>query len=232
MKLDLNDLSSVRQFAQEFKKKYQNLHILINNAGIMMLPNRETTKDGIEKQFGVNHIGHFLLTNLLLDVMKKSTPARIINVSSNGHLLFGHMNFEDLQSTKSYASIGAYGQSKLANVMFTRELNKRLESKGIKSVSLHPGAVSTELARHVLEAWYMKIVFALSTPLRYYMFKNALQGAQTSIYCAVSGFDELKGGEYYADCKPNKMNKEARNNEFANKLWEVSEELVGQKFDV
>jgi len=142
------------------------------------------------------------------------------------------MNFDDINSTKSYSPQGAYGNSKLANVLFSRELNKRLESKGIKSVSLHPGVVLTEIWRHAEETWYLKIALALSSPLRYYMSKNALQGAQTSIYCAVCDFDELKGGEYYADCKPDKMNKEARNDEFANKLWEVSEELVGQKFNV
>jgi len=231
IQLDLNDLNSVRQFAKNFKSKYQNLHILINNAGIMMTPLRETTADGFEKQFGVNHLGHFLLTNLLMDVLIKSSPSRIINLSSRAHRR-GHIDFDNLQLTESYGPMKSYSQSKLANILFTKELNKRLESKGVKAVSVHPGVVRTELTRYILGKWYHKVAYALLTPLALYILKNSAQGAQTSLYCALCDFDELKGGEYYIDCKPAYSIPESKNAEVAKKLWEVSENLVGQKFNI
>jgi len=232
IKLDLNDLSSVREFVKEFKSKYQNLNILINNAGIMMLPERQTTKDGFEKQIGVNHIGHFLLTNLLTDLLIKSAPSRVINLSSLGHNSTDKINFDDLQSTKNYGHINAYGQSKLANILFAREFNKRFESKGVKAVSLHPGVVDTELARYALEKWYYKLAFFVMAPVRWYTIKTPAQGAQTSLYCALCNFDELIGGQYYSDCKPSSnASAVSKNPEVAKKLWEVSEDLVGQKFN-
>ncbi|XP_043930002.1 retinol dehydrogenase 12-like isoform X2 [Protopterus annectens] len=129
-KLDLADSSSVKQFAEKILKEEQHLHILINNAGVMMCPYSKTV-DGFEMQFGVNHLGHFLLTFLLLDLIKRSAPARIVNVSSLAHL-FGRINFSDLQSEKNYDSGRAYCQSKLANVLFTRELARRLEETVIQ----------------------------------------------------------------------------------------------------
>lgn len=121
-----------------FKKCETQLHILINNAGVMAIPERQITKDGFEMQIGTNHLGHFLLTNLLLDTIKASAPARIINVSSLAHT-FGKINCDDIQSEKSYARWTAYGQSKLANILFSRELAKRLKGTNVNVNSLHPG---------------------------------------------------------------------------------------------
>ncbi|XP_041563203.1 retinol dehydrogenase 13-like isoform X3 [Drosophila elegans] len=144
--LDLSSLESVRQFVAGFKKEQDKLHVLVNNAGVMRCP-KMLTKDGFEMQLGVNHIGHFLLTNLLLDVLKKSAPSRIVVLSSLAHTR-GAINLADLNSEKSYDEGLAYSQSKLANVLFTRELAKRLEGSGVTVNALHPGVVDTELARN------------------------------------------------------------------------------------
>ena len=231
IRLDLADLNSISNFAETFKKKYEKLHILINNAGVMMIPKKQTTMQGFEMQFGVNHIGHFFLTSLLMDYLKKSAPSRIINLSSlaNKH---GHINFDDLLSEKRYNLFEAYSQSKLANVLFSRELNKRLEGTNVKAVSVHPGAVRTELDRYVTEGWFVKIVFTLFTPLIYYMYKNPLQGAQTSIYCAICDDSKLQGGEYYADCEVTKCNPEGKDDQIAKRLWEKTEDLIHVKFNI
>lgn len=145
LQLDLASLESIREFSKKFHELESKLHILINNAGVMAIP-KALTKDGFEMQIGVNHLGHFLLTNLLLDMIKKSAPARIINVSSQAHIM-GGIKKEDFNSEKSYSKWRVYGQSKTANILFTRELARRLEKDGITANSLHPGAVNTELQR-------------------------------------------------------------------------------------
>ena len=152
MQLDLADLRNVRDFAASFKQKYQNLHVLINNAGVMNLPKLEKSKDGFEMQFATNHLGHFLLTNLLLDVLKASQPSRIICVSSCYHYVAmskkGYIDFDDIHFQKrKYDGWTAYAQSKLANVLHARELAKRLEGTGVTAVSLHPGSVLSTVRR-------------------------------------------------------------------------------------
>uniref|UniRef100_A0A0K8U2X9 Retinol dehydrogenase 13 n=2 Tax=Bactrocera latifrons TaxID=174628 RepID=A0A0K8U2X9_BACLA len=146
-KCDLASMDSIRKFVESFKKEQVKLDILINNAGVMRCP-RSLTKDGFEMQLGVNHMGHFLLTNLLLDLLKKSAPSRIVTVSSLAHTR-GEINIADLNSDKSYDPGRAYNQSKLANILFTRELAKRLEGTGVSANALHPGVVDTELFRHM-----------------------------------------------------------------------------------
>ncbi|XP_013412742.1 retinol dehydrogenase 12 [Lingula anatina] len=223
--LDLASLKSVRKCADEILKSEDKINILINNAGVMMCPYTKT-EDGFEMQFGTNHLGHFLFTHLLLDRIKTSAPSRIVNVSSVAHS-FGKMNFEDLMSEKKYNSITAYGQSKLANILFTRELARKLEGTGVTVYALHPGAVKTELARHtVFDSQIFKFLFF---PLIWLLWKNSWQGAQTSIYCAVA--EELEGisGKYYSDCAEKKTSRLAQNDDDARKLWEISEKLVGMK---
>ncbi|XP_059505207.1 retinol dehydrogenase 12 isoform X2 [Stegostoma tigrinum] len=175
--LDLANTESVHQFAENVIKEEKLISILINNAGVMMCPYTKTT-DGFEMQFGVNHLGHFLLTYLLLDLMKRSAPARIINVSSFAHV-FGRINFKDLQSEESYDEGLAYCQSKLANVLFTRELAKRLKGTKVTVNSVHPGCVKSELNRH-------SFVMSLAWKILTFLIKTPKQGAQTSIYCAVA----------------------------------------------
>lgn len=145
--LDLSSLESIRQFSNNFLNEEKKLDILINNAGIMNCP-KSLTKDGFEMQIGVNHIGHFLLTNLLLDVLKKSTPSRIVVVSSCAYLK-GKIKKDDLNSENSYSPLDAYCQSKLANILFTTHLSKKLMGSGVTCNALHPGVVRTELGRHI-----------------------------------------------------------------------------------
>lgn len=144
---DLASYDSIKQFVHTFKNEQKRLDILINNGGVMRCP-KGVTKEGIETQLGVNHVGHFLLTNLLLDLLKSSSPSRIINVSSLAHTR-GEINVTDLNSEKSYDPSKAYSQSKLANILFTRELAKRLEGTKVTVNALHPGVVDTELMRHM-----------------------------------------------------------------------------------
>eukprot|EP01027_Heterolobosea_sp_BB2_P012779 GEZU01018485.1.p1 GENE.GEZU01018485.1~~GEZU01018485.1.p1 ORF type:complete len:324 (+),score=116.27 GEZU01018485.1:28-972(+) len=218
MQLDLADMASIRQFAADFRAKKLPLNILINNAGVMFCPYSKT-KDGFEMQFGVNHLGHFLLTNLLLDLLK-ANKGRIVNVSSIGHSFapLGGINFDDINSEKSYNAYIAYGQSKMANIMFTRELQRRLGSSGCIATSLHPGNVATELTRHMRLA----MIFY---PIAKHFLKTPIQGAQTSIYCAIA--PDVKPGAYYADCKEAKVLRSvALDDAKQKKLWELSERLV------
>mmetsp|Transcript_22955 Transcript_22955/g.19916 ORF Transcript_22955/g.19916 Transcript_22955/m.19916 type:complete len:281 (+) Transcript_22955:56-898(+) len=171
MFLDLSNLKSVMYFAEAFKAKYSQLNMLINNAGIMRLPIRKFTRDGYEMQFGVNHLGHFYLTNLLTDLLKKSAPSRVINVSSLAHTR-GSMNFEDINLEKCYEAGPAYAQSKLANVLFTKEYAKLHKDDNIKAVALHPGVVRTELARHMMTGSF-KFTVNFFRPLFWYVTKNS-----------------------------------------------------------
>uniref|UniRef100_A0A8C6SYR2 Retinol dehydrogenase 12, like n=1 Tax=Neogobius melanostomus TaxID=47308 RepID=A0A8C6SYR2_9GOBI len=213
MKLDLSDTKSIREFADNINKE-EKLNILLNNAGVMVCPYGKTA-DGFEMQIGVNHMGHFLLTYLLLDLIKKSAPARIINVSSVAHR-FGSINLEDINSEKSYDKNGAYAQSKLANVLFTRSLAKRLEGTGVTAYSLHPGVVQTDLCRHLNGP--QKFVMKVISPFT----KSSTQGAQTSIYCAVEPSLDKESGGYYSDCAPAKCSAKAQDDDMAQRLWELS----------
>ncbi len=147
MELDLASLESVRGFCALVLDSEAQIDILVNNAGVMACPPTKTV-DGFEMQFGVNHLGHFLLTNLLLDRLKQAPSARIVNVSSSAHKR-GKINFDDINSTKNYSPWGAYSQSKLANILFTRSLTKRLEGTNVTANALHPGVIKTELGRHI-----------------------------------------------------------------------------------
>ena len=219
--IDLASLESVRTFSDKILNSEPRLDILINNAGVMGCPYQKT-EDGFEMQFGVNHLGHFLLTLLLLDRLKRSQPSRIINVSSSAHRMgSGKINFDDIHFEKSYSSWGAYFNSKLANVLFTRELSRRLEGTHVTVNALHPGAVTTELQRHSF------LSSALFSPLLWYTFKTAEQGAQTSIHCAVSEEMEGVSGKYLKDCAIVEPSKGAQDDEAAKKLWDLSMKLVG-----
>lgn len=220
--LDLADTCSIRAFAQKFLREVNQLHILINNAGVMMCPYTKTV-DGFEMHIGVNHLGHFLLTSLLIGLLKRSAPARIVVVSSLAHN-FGWIRFHDLHSQGSYNSGLAYCQSKLANVLFTRELARRLQGSNVTVNSVHPGTVNSDLTRH---STLMMIVFTVCS-----MFlKTPREGAQTSIYCAVA--DELQSisGKHFSDCAPAFVAPQGRSEETARRLWDASCELLGVAWD-
>ena len=185
------------------------------------------TKDGFETQFGVNHLGHFYLTMLLLDRIKECAPSRIVNVSSVAYRIGGEINFDDIMGKKSYREYKAYSQSKLANVLFTRELARRLEGTGVTTYVLHPGAVRTELQRHAYKWPIVGYVFMILYPLLRITWKSPSQGAQTSIYCAVA--EELEGisGKYHEDCAETKLIPRGEDDAVAKKLWEISEQYTG-----
>ncbi|XP_035676518.1 uncharacterized protein LOC118415774 [Branchiostoma floridae] len=197
-KMDLASLKSVREFALKVNARESRLDILINNAGIMACPQWKT-EDGFEMQFGTNHLGHFLLTNLLLDKLKKSAPSRVVNVSSGAHEQ-GAINFDDINLERTYTPWGAYGQSKLANVLFTKELDRKLKDSGVTTYSLHPGVINTELSRNMDAAfgWGFTLLSpVLSAAVRLFG-KSVQQGAQTTIHCAVTEGLEGFSGQYFA----------------------------------
>ncbi|MCK4896375.1 MAG: SDR family NAD(P)-dependent oxidoreductase [Candidatus Heimdallarchaeota archaeon] len=229
IQLDLADLSSVKKFVEEFNKNYQSLDLLLNNAGVMMVPYQKTT-DGFEMQLGTNHLGHFALTGLLLDKLLKSDNSRIVNMSSSAHL-YGKMDFEDLQWEQSYNKVGAYGRSKLANLLFTYELNRKLEKTGNKTISAaaHPGWTRTNLQRHAGALKLMNPLFGM----------KPLKGVLSMLYAATD--DDVEGGNYYGPGGVTSMtgypkkiqsNKKSYNLEDAKKLWEISEKLTGVKFNI
>ena len=197
------------------------LNILVLNAGVMACP-RSLTQDGFETQIGVNHLGHFLLTNLLLDLVKASAPSRIVVVSSSGHK-FHDIDKEDFMNEKSYGKIKAYSQSKLANVLFARELSKRLIGTQVTVNSLHPGVVKTELGRYIHPA--------IRTVMQAFKFfhKTPVEGASTQIRLAVDPELENVTGKYFAECEETTPSPAAQNDETAKWLWETSEELTKLK---
>ncbi|XP_037037854.1 retinol dehydrogenase 13-like [Bradysia coprophila] len=214
-KLDLGSLESVRNFVKEFLEEEDRLDILINNAGVMNLPRWET-EDGFEMQLGVNHMGHFLLTNLLLDTLKASAPSRIVVVASRAYLI-GVIRKDDLNSKKSYNKYKAYFQSKLANVLFAKELSKRLEGTRVTCNSLHPGVVQTELMR------YQSIVSKLMIPFRIFQ-KSPKSGAQTQLMVALDPDLEKVSGKYFDNCKMKEEGNAAKDDETAKWLWNTSVE--------
>uniref|UniRef100_A0A3P8RPP6 Uncharacterized protein n=1 Tax=Amphiprion percula TaxID=161767 RepID=A0A3P8RPP6_AMPPE len=222
-KLDLASLQSVRDLVKDVQENEARLDILINNAGIMMCPKWET-EDSFEMQFGVNHLGHFLLTNCLLDMLKKSAPSRIVVVASRAHQT-GRIHFDDINLDKSYSPGKSYSQSKLANILFCRELAARLQGTGVTVYSLHPGVIHTELGRHFLSTlamWKKMIVMPFSL-----LVKRPWEGAQTTIYCAVDESQANVSGLYYSDCAPKEPAPQALDDAAAKKLWDLSASMVG-----
>ncbi|XP_069019314.1 retinol dehydrogenase 13-like [Embiotoca jacksoni] len=222
-KLDLASLQSVRQLAKDIQASEERLDVLINNAGVMSCPKWQT-EDGFEMQFGVNHLGHFLLTNCLLDLLKKSAPSRIVNVSSLAHER-GYIYFNDINQDKDYHPWKSYSQSKLANVLFTKELANRMQGTRVTTYSLHPGVIRTELGRHL---WSMIPLWkrVVSTPFMF-LIKTPAEGAQTSIYCAVEENLQNESGLYYSDCAPKTAAPQGLDDEAAKKLWDLSASMVG-----
>ena len=227
--LDLSSLDSVRAFAESFLDENERLDLLINNAGVMMPP-ASRTADGFELQFGTNHLGHFALTGLLLPLLVETEGSRVVNVSSAAHK-WGSIDFGDLQwETRPYKKAASYGQSKLANLLFTYELQRRLEEAGASTIATaaHPGWTGTDLQRHAG-------LFRLLNPL---FAMKPWQGALPTLYAAVA--DEARGGEYFGPDGVMEMrgwpkrvhsNEESRDETVARQLWDVSEELTGVRFE-
>ncbi|KAK6181592.1 hypothetical protein SNE40_009416 [Patella caerulea] len=219
--LDLASLQSVRTFCEEINREEKQLDILINNAGVFQCPFSKTV-DGFEMQMGVNHFGHFLLTNLLLDLLQKSTSSRIVVVSSALHKR-GNINFDDINSDKEYSRSKAYADSKLANIFFAQELSQRLKSSSVNVYCVHPGMVWTNLGRHVISP----VVRWLVSPLASLLIKSSHEGAQTIIYCSIDPELNNETGLYYGNCKTESWTPTAQNVIAAKKLWDLSESLTG-----
>lgn len=245
--LDLDDLSSVKAFPDSLglligSLGLKGIDVLLNNAGVMAIPKRELTVDGYEKTFQSNHLGHFVLTAGLFPYLNRD-KATVINVSSEAYQIArGGLDFSNLNGERSYGAWTSYGQSKLANILFTQELQRRAEMTGnsswLSAVTLHPGAVSTDLGRYLIgeERWreFKKNAPALVESL----VRNALsvvtktvqQGASTQVFLAAGAGGDLQPGAYYEDCKVKSLESFATNTVDAMKLWEKSEELGGVSF--
>jgi NAD(P)-dependent dehydrogenase (short-subunit alcohol dehydrogenase family) len=227
-RLDLGSLASVRDAADELKSKYGTIDLLINNAGVMTPP-KQTTADGFELQFGTNHLGHFALTGLLLDRLLPVPGSRVVTVSSVGHRFARAIRFEDLQWERDYNRIVAYGQSKLANLMFTYELQRRLTGQRTTALAAHPGGSDTELARHLPRAFQLAAL-----PVARALFQTAAMGALPTLraatdpgalggqYYGPDGFAEQKGHPKVVTSTEYSYDIEAQR-----RLWAVSEELTG-----
>jgi NAD(P)-dependent dehydrogenase (short-subunit alcohol dehydrogenase family) len=216
MLCDLSSQNSIRQFARTFIQQRDRLDVLINNAGVV-LRQRSMTEDGLESTFAINHLGYFLVTNLLLDLLKKSAPSRIVSVSSTAHK-FAKLDINAWPTGRDYSGFGAYANSKLANVLFTYELARRLNGTSVTANCLHPGAVGTNLFRGLPKFVQTLIKLAAISPGR---------GAATSIFLASS--PEVQGvtGKYFARRRQQQSSEASRNEEAARELWELSAELTG-----
>ncbi|MEU8235746.1 SDR family NAD(P)-dependent oxidoreductase [Actinoplanes sp. NPDC048967] len=232
--LDLTSLESVRAAAAGLRATHPRIDLLINNAGVMYTP-RQTTRDGFELQFGTNHLGHFALTGLVLDLLLPVPGSRVVTVSSTGHRIRAAIHFDDLQWERSYARIGAYGQSKLANLMFTYELQRRLAAHGTTvAVAAHPGISNTELVRNVPAALRRPVTWL--APL---LSQPATAGALPTLRAATD--PSVLGGQYYgpdglagARGYPELVTSSAESYDPAlqQRLWAVSEDLTGVRFPV
>jgi len=198
--------------------------ILINNAGIAFEP-RTVTVDGYENVFQSNYLGHFLLTILLLDVLKKSAPCRVINVSSLAYSFTRTINFDDINLERNYNTLTSYNQSKLAQVISTLELSRLLEGTGVSVFSLHPGAVKTNIIKPK-SVCSVAFVIKLVSPITQFFLKDAVEGAQTSIYCAVEEGLEKQSGGYFADCEEKRLRDHARDIVAAKRLWDMSFDML------
>jgi len=225
--LDLGSLESVRAAADNLRTKYDRIDLLINNAGVMYPP-KETTKDGFALQFGTNHLGHFAFTGLLLDRLLPVPGSRVVTVSSIGHRIKAAIHFDDLQWERSYSRVGAYGQSKLANLLFTYELQRRLTGERTTALAAHPGGSDTELIRHLPR------VMQVAVPLLRPLFQDAAAGALPTLRAATDpgalggqyfGPDGLGGTRGYPKVVPS--SDQSHDTDLQRRLWAVSEELTG-----
>ena len=217
---DLSSQKEVKSAAKEYLKMNRPLDILINNAGLINLKRRETI-DGFEETFAVNHLAYFSLTNLLIDKLKESESARIINISSGAHQFVKRMNFDDIQSEKNYKPFKVYSYSKLANILFTRKLSEILKDDNITVNCLHPGVVATGFASQN-DSKFQKFLFKLSKPF----MRSSNKGAETSIYLSSSDDVSDVSGKYFYNSKISKISSGASNEEDAERLWRISMELT------
>jgi NAD(P)-dependent dehydrogenase (short-subunit alcohol dehydrogenase family) len=240
LQCNLANLDSVRACAKALGDRVGKIDVLMNNAGVMAVPERMTTDDGFEMQLGINHLGHFALTTELFELLKKAPAARVINVSSTAHLL-GKLNRDDLMLANegAYAPWQAYGNSKLSNILFTRGMASKLQAAGssITALTCHPGGCRTELGRYIIDPatipkYVQPLLGAVLSPALYFT-KSSEQGAQTQIYLSASTkVSNANTGMYYDNSKPADTSGEAKDPAQAMWLWDQSEKLIGKKFNI
>jgi NAD(P)-dependent dehydrogenase (short-subunit alcohol dehydrogenase family) len=220
--LDLASFASIRRFARESVPRLGGVDVLVNNAGVVQLE-RTVTEDGFETTFGVNHLGHFLLTTLLLDQLRARAPARVVVVSSMAHRSArAGLDFDDLEGELAYSPLGAYNRSKLANLYFTRELARRLAGDGVTVNAVHPGFVASRLGRDGDGGALGDVVMTLARPFAI----SPARGARTSVYLASSDAVADVTGKYFVRCRERRPARIATDDDAARQLWSVSEELV------
>lgn len=237
-RLELDKPASVRAFAQNWLATHDWLNLLINNAGVMACPLTRTA-EGWEMQFATNHLGHFLLTGLLAPALVAGAPARVVNLSSGGHN-FAPVDFDDIHfNERDYDKFVSYGQSKTANILFTIELDKRLQDRGVRAIAVHPGVIQTDLGRHMTDADIEALIGNRGAAL---ILKEIPAGAATSVWAAVAPELEGVGGQYALDCHlvdPANTDPDAdtwatwaQGEALSQRLWQVSEEILGETFDI
>lgn len=216
---DLSSQASIHQMAEEFRNRYDRLNVLVNNAGVFF-SDRQVSVDGLEMTFALNHLGYFLTTLSLWDVISASGPARVVNVSSDAHR-GAKINFDDLQCEHRYQGFKAYGMSKLANILFTYELDRRLHGANVTVNALHPGFVASNFGQNNggVVGFFMKRIVP-------WFGRSVEEGAATSVYLASSSNVEGVSGKYFTDCKAVESSPESYNQETARRLWQISEELT------
>lgn len=217
---DLASQAATRAVAAELLAAYPRIHLLVNNAGVINL-RYSTSPDGIETVFAVNHLAYFLLTNLLLERLEASAPARIVNVASDAHKFVRGVNWDDLGWTRGYKPMRVYGQSKLANILFTTELARRLEGTGVTANAVHPGAVATRFGQN--NGAVARVLTKMLAPF----FRTPEQGAQTSIHVATSPVLEGVTGRYFANAREARPSRAAQDADAARRLWQVSATMTG-----
>ncbi|MCS5636740.1 MAG: SDR family NAD(P)-dependent oxidoreductase, partial [Myxococcota bacterium] len=217
---DLASLADVRRIAEDFNARNEELDVLFNNAGVIN-QQRRTTIDGYEETFAVNHLSHFLLTNLLLGRLREGQPGRVVSTASGAHRFGGRLDFEDLQSGGSYGTFSVYGRSKLANILFTRELARREAGAGVTANCFHPGFVGSDFSKNN-GAW-ARVMMSLGAPFA----RSPQKGAETGVYLCSSGEVAQTTGGYFYDMKATEPASNALVAGDAEKLWEISEQLVG-----
>lgn len=220
VRCELGSLADVRRAGAEIRERYSRLDVLINNAGLMAT-RRRLTEDGFESMFGVNHLGHYLLTHELMPLLRAAGTARVVIVASDAHAFAKSIRFDDLHAERSFSTFRTYGHSKLANMLFGRELARRLPADEVAVHMLHPGAVTTQLGTQ--NTRLAALVYGLLRPF----FRTPAKGAETSVWCATAGdLPEATGGYYYS-CEPYRKKPWAEDDEAAVKLWQVSAGLTG-----
>jgi retinol dehydrogenase-12 len=218
---DMNCQRDIRAIATSFLEQGRPLDVLFNNAGVVM-QERTVTPDGFETTFGVNHLAYFLLSVLLMDSIKAAPAGRVVNTASDAYKFSGgRLNFDDLQAENKYTTFGAYGSSKLANILFTRELARRVGNSNVTVNAFHPGMVGSDFAKN--NGWVAQVAMTLIKPLA----RSPQKGAETGIYLCTSPKVENLTGGYYFDCAMHETKAAAQNDDDARRLWEISEKLTG-----